>query len=344
MKNPTYLSLLMLCIFSCSDNNEELCLIDKTIQINPIPGNAKIIFHENNYIYVMDENGGYITQITFDNSRVLEHVAVLKDRTKIVANYWSNTSTGGQSSRLLLYDLTKKTLTHLLPGFIMAGNGGVDWDNNGYIYFAGVFQLPYPDPSTVAEFKANAEANDIYRMKFDGTGLQNLTNSLNRGEADVSVSPDNKYISYMATNITKPDSSFTEIWKRSIDGNNPQLIFVGGKDRVNSVHDPEISPDGNYVVFSRVNNSVAPVFPNLPAANTAHDIVRVNLNNTSDVFVITQPGPISITPDWKDDQIIFLEITDKTNLPHAGTAKINSDGTNYRLIKNGSNIAKWIPD
>jgi Tol biopolymer transport system component len=344
MKYLNYLSLMILSNSSCSNNNEEFSLADKTIQISPIPANAKIIFHENNYIYSMDENGGNITQITFDNSCVLEHVAVLHDRTKIVANYWSNPSIGGQSSKLLLYDLTNKTMTNLLPGFAMAGNGGVDWDTSGYIYFAGVSALPYPDPATVGEFKANAGANDIYRIKFDGTGLQNLTNSVNRGEADVSVSQDSRYISYMATNITRPDSSFTEIWKRDIDGSNPQLIFVGGKDRVASVHDPEISPDGNYVVFSRVNNNVAPVFPNLPAANTAHDIIRLNMNNTSDVFDITQPGPISIIPDWKGNQIIFLEITDKTNPPHAGTAIINSDGTGYRLIKNGSSAAKWIPD
>ena len=344
MKYLNYLSLIIVFNSSCSHNNEEFCLIDKTIKISPIPASAKIIFHENNFIYVMDENGGNITQITFDNSYVLEHVAVLNDRTKIVANYWSDSSIGGQSSKLLLYDLTNKTLTHFLPGFAMAGNGGVDWDSNGYIYFAGVSVLPYPHPATVGEFKANAEANDIYRIKFDGTGLQNLTNSVNRGEADVSVSPDSRYISHMATNITKPDSSFTEIWKRDIDGSNPKLIYVGGRDRSGSVHDPEISPDGNYVVFSRVNNSVAPVFPYLPAANTAHDIIRLNMNDTSDVFVITQPGPISIIPDWKSNQIIFLEITDKTNPPHAGTAIINSDGTGYRLIENGSSSAKWIPD
>lgn len=314
------------------------------VQLNQIPESASIIFHENNIIYTMDENGDHITQITFDDRYVLEHVALSFDRTKIVANYFSDVSIAGQSSKLLLYNLTDKTLTHLLPEFTMAGNGGVDWDNNGFIYFAGVASPLYTNPVSVEEFQANAGGNDIYKMKADGTELENLTKTKDLGEADVSVSPDSRSICYMATNITDPTRTFTEIWKRNTDGTEAKLLFVGGEDRVSSVHDPEISPDGNYVVFSQVNNTVLPVFPNIQMANTAHDILKVNLSNRDDIVKITKPGPISIAPDWKNNKILFLEITDKTHPPHAGLATINSDGTDYHLIKNGANIGKWIPN
>ena len=242
-----------------------------------------------------------------------------------------------------MYNIIKKKRTNLLPEFEMAGNGGVDWDKNDNIYFAGVAELVFNNPMTISEFKANAGANDIYKMKYDGSGLQNLTNTTEYGEADVSLSPDNLTISYMATNIADPENSFTEIWKRDITSANPLLLFVGGKDRVSSVHDPEISPDGNFVVFSRVNIEVDPVFPDNPWANTAHDIIKLNLN-TNELAIITDPGPISIAPDWTNDKILFLDITDKTNPPHAGLATINTDGTGYKLIKNGTNIGKWIPE
>ncbi len=292
----------------------------------------------------MNDDGTNVTQITFDNSYVLEHVAVSHDRTKIIANYFSDLTLVGQSSKLILFDIPEKTMVHLLPEFTMAGNGGVDWDVDGYIYFAAVAQLPFPNPGSLEEHKVNAAANDIYRMKFDGTDLQNLTNTKDRGEADVSVSPDGQFISYMATNLKNVPSTFTEIWKRNADGANPKLVYTGGEDRISSVHDPEISPDGRYVVFSRVNNDVAPVFPDNPLANTAHDIITADLSNSGSESVITLPGPISITPDWSEDKILYLEITDKTTPPHAGLALINSDGTGYRLIHNGANIGKWIPD
>lgn len=333
----------MFAVSACQKKPVIDLVVTENIKISTIPKSAEIIFHDNSFIYAMDKNGENITQITFDNSRTLEHVAVSYDRTKIVANYFSDLSQGGQSSKVLLFDIEKQTVVHLVPEFQMSGNGGVDWDKNGFVYFSGVAKLPYANPSKIPEYKANAGANDIYRVKYDGTGLQNLTNSTDYGEADVSVSADSRSIAYMATNIINPENSFTEIWKRDADGNNPQLIYIGGKDRVSSVHDPEISPDGKSMVFSRVNNSVAPVFPNNPWANTAHDILRSNISDSKDFFVVTESGPISIAPDWKGDKILYLEITDKTDPPHAGLAVINPDGTGYKLIKNGANIGKWIP-
>ena len=331
---------LILVFFSCTKEAST----DFSVRLNAIPNSAKIIFHEHNLIYTMDENGENITQITFDNSRVLEHVAVSHDRTKIALNYFSNPSIGGISSKVLVLDLSQKTIKHILPNFEMAGNGGVDSDAHGNIYFSAISEFPFANPTTIEEYKANAGANDIYRIAFDGSGLLNLTNTSNYGEADVSVSPNSNYISYMATNITNPEASFTEIWIRDINGDNPQLIYVGGQGGISSVHDPEISPDEDYVIFSQVNSNVPPNFPNNPLANTAHDIIKVNLAAINTITVITQPGPISIIPDWKGTKILFLEITDKTNPPHAGIALINQDGSDYQLIKNGANIGKWIPN
>lgn len=327
---------------SCNDDDTNLTT-EQTVEINTIPSTAKIIFHKDNIIYTMDDNGENMTQITYDDSFTLEHVALSYDRTKIVCNYFSDLSVGSQSSKMILYDIIKKTRIHLLPEFEMAGNGGVDWDKNDNIYFAGVAELIFTNPWAISEFKANAGANDIYKMKYDGTSLQNLTNTTEYGEADVSLSPDNRSISYMATNIADPENSFTEIWKRDLRGTNPLLLFIGGKDRISSVHDPEISPDGNFVVFSRVNSDVDPVFPNNPLANTAHDIIKLNLI-TDELTIVTRPGPISIAPDWYSDKILFLDISDKTDPPHAGLATINTDGTEYKLVKNGTNIGKWIPD
>jgi hypothetical protein len=312
----------------------------KTVRLGKIPDNASIVFHDNDLIYVMDANGGNITQITFDKSRHLEHVAVSYDRKRVVANYFANPSQGHQSSKIVVFDLDQGTERALVPQFQMAGNGGVDWDAAGNIYFAGVERFPYDNPKGRDQFIANAAANDVYRVKYDGTGLKRLTATPDRGEADVSVSPDGKLVAYMATYINPPNDS-TEIWVNSTEGNAPRLVYKGGKMGVASVHDPEVSPDGTEVVFSKVN----PEYKNFrsdPNANTAHDIYRIRLDG-SRLTRITEPGPICVVPDWMGNQVLFLLLTDRERPPFHGVAVINSDGTGLRRINSRANIAKWIP-
>ena len=76
------------------------------------------------------------------------------------------------------------------------------------------------------------------------------------------------------------DESRTEIWLMNADGTDPRLAFRAGRNRVSSVHDPELSPDNTHIVFSRVNSDVPPNFPENPAANTAHDIWRARVDGT----------------------------------------------------------------
>ncbi len=312
----------------------------KTVRLGRIPDNATIVFHHRELTYVMDSTGGNVTQITFDRGRHLEHVAVSPDRKRVVANYFADPSLGHQTSKLVLFDLEAGTEQALVPQFRMAGNGGVDWDSAGNIYFAGVERLPFERPSGRDQFIANAAANDIYRVKYDGTGLQRLTNTTNRGEADVSVSPDGRLIAYMATFIDPPND-VTEIWVNSTEGNAPRLVYKGGKMGVASVHDPEVSPDGTEVIFSKVN----PDFKNFRTdqnANTAHDLYRVRLDG-SGLRRVTQPGPISVIPDWVNDRVLFMMLTDRENPPFRGIVVMNSDGTGVRRINSEANIAKWIP-
>ena len=326
---------------SSRSSSEPVSTIPKTVRLAQIPDSAQIVFHHNQLIYVMDSTGGNVTQITFDKGRHFEHVAVSHDRKRVVANYFANPSQAHHSSKLVLFDLEARTEQALVPHFRMAGAGGVDWDPAGNIYFAGIERLPFDRPNAREQFIANGAANDIYRVKYDGSGLERLTQTSDRGEADVSVSADGRLIAYMATYINPPNDH-TEIWVNSSDGNAPRLVYRGGKGGISSVHDPEISPDGTEVVFSQVN----PDYKNFrsdPNANTAHDLYRVRLDG-SRLTRITKPGPISIIPDWVGDQIVFLMLSDQQRPPFMGVAVINSDGTGLRQINPRANIAKWIPD
>jgi Tol biopolymer transport system component len=110
---------------------------------------------------------------------------------------------------------------------------------------------------------------------------------------------------------------------------------------VASVHDPEISPDGSEVIFSKVN----PDFKNFksdPNANTAHDLYRIRIDG-SRMTRVTEPGPISVIPDWMGDQVLCLVLTDRGGSTYRGVAVMNADGSGLRRINSSANIAKWIP-
>lgn len=230
----------------------------------------------------------------------------------------------------------------LLPGFVTAGNGGVDWDRNGFIYFAAKQIDPVPNPRTPEDFQANAGANDIYRIRYDGTGLHRLLNTPLAGEADVSISEDGSLIAYVSQPLDASPAR-TEIWVMNADGTNRRLVHTAGEVRVASAHDPETSPDNLQIVFSIVNSSVPPNFPQIPGANTAHDIWQMNLDGTG-LTRLTRPGPISIAPDWKGDTILYLEISESAR--YSGASLVHPDQIEQapQRVKEDANIAKWIPD
>ncbi len=313
---------------------------ERAVTLGRVPDTAQIVFSRRDRVYVMDADGGNETRITEDDDRHLEHVAMSPNRRYIVINYFADPKQGGESSRMVLFDLERGTERDLVPGFHMAGNGGVDWDRQGYVYFSGVERLLYAKPSRREEFIANYAAHDVWKVRYDGTGLTRLTATLDRGEGDVSVSDDGSMIAYMDLFINPPHD-FTEIWVRNSDGSNPRLVYKGGKARESSVHDPELSPDNSHVIFSKVNPDFHN-FPKDPNADTAHDLISVAVDG-SDEKRLTAPGPISVIPDWVGNKVLYLLLTDRESPPFYGIVVMDSDGGNARRVKSDANIAKWIP-
>ncbi len=311
-------------------------------RLEKIPASAAISAHRDGYLQVLDADGGNVVQISFGRPQgTWEHAAVSPGRRRIAANEQlpNPADRPGGVSRLWLFDIVKQTRTRLVPYFETAGNGGVDWDKNGFIYFAAKEKDAVAHPETPADFRANAAENDIYRIKYDGTSLERLTQSHDHGEADVSVSEDGTMIAYASMNITEV---VMEIWVAQSDGKNARLVFKGGKPGVSSVHDPELSPDNKYIVFSRVNRDVPPNFPDNPAANTAHDIYRTTLEGDG-LMRLTKPGHISIAPDWVGGKVLFLDISEQER--YAGLSIVAPDAPDQAssIINRDMNIAKWIP-
>jgi len=302
---------------------------ETSVRLKKIPDEAEIIFDMGEYIYVMDRNGENVTQITFENPRDWRHVALFYDRRYVVGNTHEKSARADYLSKLWIFDLEKGTEARLVPEFEKAGVGGVSIGPKGFVYFAGRESDKLSVPMA------------LYRVKYDGTGVQQLTEV---NAADVAVSEDGQYVAFLhfvQGGLPGTDEpNHTEAWIVGSDGSNPHPVFTkGGAMGFGSLHDPELSPDNRRVTFSMVNRDFKN-WPDNELMNTAHDIWVVNTDG-SNLTRVTQPGPISIIPSWKDDWIVFVELNQKDN--YRGASIIKSDGTGYGRIKEGASTPKWIP-
>lgn len=296
------------------------------IRLSNLSPHANLIFHEGGHIWTMDNNGGNVTQITFGKARKYEHVAVSYDHRFIVSNVHDDQG----NSHLLLYDLARGAEASLLPDFYDAGDGGVSFDLNGYIYFVG-------------KPKQSDNLRDLFKVKPDGTSLIQLTHTPDRQECDPGASEDGTLVVY-CINFPDPahNTAHTEIWVINANGINPRQVYVGGEILKASVHDPELSSDNTRAIFSKVNSSVKPNFANDKDPGTAHDLWSINLNGT-DLRRLTAPGPISIVPNVHANKVVYTELSEQDG--YAGASVVNLDGRDQlpRHLYQGGAAAKWVP-
>jgi hypothetical protein len=184
-----------------------------------------------------------------------------------------------------------------------------------------------------------ASANDVYRIKYDGTGLRKLVRTPERGEGDVGISGDGRTIAFVAQPIGE---NYTELWTAGSDGSNPRLAFRSGEIGIASAHDPEPNGDGTQLAFSIANRKVPPNFCQYPWACTAHDI-HVLDTTTGTLMRVSRPGPISIAPNWRGKQILYTELNEERN--YLGAAIVRGDRRDQvpLRIHHDASAPKWIP-
>jgi RTX calcium-binding nonapeptide repeat (4 copies)/WD40-like Beta Propeller Repeat len=110
---------------------------------------------------------------------------------------------------------------------------------------------------------------DLYAVNPDGTDLTQLTSSGGADDLGPAFSPDGTSITFArSANIYVADS----------DGSNLHQVTSAGKDR-----DPEFSPGGNQIVFSRVIRTSPP-----PASTPGYGVFVMNSDGSS-VEQLTDP-------------------------------------------------------
>jgi len=241
--------IIITVLIAISINNSKET-VQKPARICSLPLTAEILFTSNRdtknrraEIYSMDANGGNITRLTFTKEH---HFIMGIDRSKryIVASRAERDTKwplglGDEDRRSLwLIDLETKQEMRLTDPRYSAEGDSFSPDGEWVI-----FMMSLSDKS----------APDIYKIKRDGTGLTNLTNTPDTVEGDPTWSHDGKEIvfTYIDGNIRR-----FILKKMNSDGSNVQTIYDGGPGISTPAfppgnYDPSWSPDDQWIVFER---------------------------------------------------------------------------------------------
>ena len=111
----------------------------------------------------------------------------------------------------------------------------------------GEYGISWTPEGRVVYVTKTGDNQDIWIMNGDGSGKRQLTANED-AESNIDVSPDGRYIVYMAARPGGND----QIWRMNIDGTN--VIPLARGDYYHYV--PRVSPDGKWVVFGSFKSGV----------------------------------------------------------------------------------------
>lgn len=209
-----------------------------------------------------------------------------------------------------------------------------DWSPDGsHVLFMRIFQSD-KDPPTVPD--------QVMRVDADGSGLRQIGTCSGAciGNDDPQYSPNGRQIVYTQA-IRVPPAGAIElgVWLMDADGGRPRQLtrrsgFTNSED-----HEPAWSPDGRYIIFTRLNDTAAPV-------------------NEQALFVIGRGGGKlrRITSwnldaggaNWSPDgsRILFQSYRDCSCSQTSQVYTVAPDGSGVtRLTRAGRNIEpNWSPD
>jgi len=256
-----------------------------------------------------------VERITFDGQSH-QHAAVAPDHRHIATNRMPREP--WNDLELWLLDTAAQTETRLVPNFRSAGNGGVDFDRSGWLYFAAR--------------PRRGDSFDLFRMRVDGSAIEQLTRTA-EDDYDVGVAEDGSRIAWVRVQGRTPFFRKTEIWVAKPDGSNAIRVFDGGPKYGRhggfplGGYDPEFSPDGKSVLFSRVD----PAYDNFSMG--AQDLWVVDVDGANLRAVGAPTGALRMIPDWEDDLLLFTEFNQFEH--YIGLATMRPDGTDVQRLDQG---------
>lgn len=176
-------------------------------------------------VYLMDWDGANVDKITNHRSIAISPNWSADGKKIAYTAYVARSKKAMRNADLFIYDIPsgKSTLTSYRQGI----NSGANFAPDNQHIFLTISQGTSPD---------------IYKMAFDGTLVNKVTNGPNRAmNVEPAVSPDGKSIAFSSDRVGRP-----MIYTMGIDGSSPKRITFAGV--FNS--SPSWSPDGKKIAFA----------------------------------------------------------------------------------------------
>lgn len=333
----------------------------KVDYLRPIPDWADLVFSSGrdgerndeglrtNELYAMSSRDGRIERITHGR-HYYNHFAASADGGRIVCNrYVGDTNGDGRldfrdRKMLWVLDLERGAEWPVVPDHD-AGWGGIDWSPDGEWIYASM--LRYGDQVPL----------DIHRVRPDGTDLQNITRDIQtelgppqatrKAATDCGVSHDGEWIVFLYHPRWPGEGPpKSKVAVSRVDRTACHMVTDGGPlpggmrgPWSHGDFDPEFSPDGRSVCFSRVTD-VAFNFGVSSAEIWTCDVDGTNLRRVTGAGHHACHG----IPDWSAGGRIVTMVLDE-QAPYVGPLVVNADGTAPRRYPNvhpGTHF-RWIP-
>lgn len=236
----------------------------------------------NDEIYVMDADGSHETRLTFTSDALELEARPSPDGTRIVFDlvrgaieqlYTMNAD--GSDTTQLTHDAALEESPAWSPdgskiAFDDDGIEVMNADGSGVTRLSSTGYCPYwsPDGSKIVLCAPNQTSGkgDIYTMRPDGTGLQDLTNDPNYSDSYPVYSPDGSRIAF----VRFPSDSTAAIWIMNADGSS--IVQLTSSSEFSNY--PSWSPDGSRIFFYGSRGGVYDVYSMKPDGTGLIDLTN----------------------------------------------------------------------
>ncbi len=195
-----------------------------------------------------DENCNKKISQAMENGPVQAHLA-----DSLFIRHWSEYS-DGQYSHLFVYDIEKKSVADVTPGYFDSPAFSVGGSSN-YSISPDSKEITF-DSKRVSHPELSTNV-DVWTVSTDGTGLKNITASNYGSDSNPKYSPDGKYIAYLTQVVPgyESDRIRLAIYDRK---NGTNKIITEAFD--NWVNDFEWANDSKSIYFTGHEKGYQPLF------------------------------------------------------------------------------------